>query len=88
MNYKYQSIENQDGVWFAPWFVPLYHYFNYNSVLEYPLKLVYFIGLVDILTYYGVKKRTATAAKTVKYGSEAENISTVRPEQVYMIRTV
>lgn len=56
-------------------------YYALPSNKEYPLKLVYFIGLVDILTYYGVKKRTATAAKTVKYGSEAENISTVRPEQ-------
>jgi 1-phosphatidylinositol-5-phosphate 4-kinase len=37
--------------------------------------------LVDILTYYGVKKRTASAAKSVKYGAEAENISTVKPEQ-------
>ncbi len=41
---------------------------------------MYFIGLVDILTYYGVKKKTASAAKTVKYGSEAE-ISTVKPDQ-------
>lgn len=37
---------------------------------------------MDILTYYGVKKRTASAAKTVKYGSDAEHISTVKPEQV------
>ena len=50
--------------------------------LESPRKLVYFIGLVDILTYYGVKKRTESAAKTVKYGSGAENTSTVKPEQV------
>ncbi|KFD57457.1 LOW QUALITY PROTEIN: hypothetical protein M514_01560 [Trichuris suis] len=45
-----------------------------------PKKMIYFIGLIDILTYYGMKKLTATAAKTVKYGAEAE-ISTVRPQQ-------
>lgn len=48
--------------------------------LDAPKKEIYFIGLVEILTYYGVKKMTATAAKTVKYGAEAE-ISTVKPEQ-------
>ncbi|KRY00808.1 Phosphatidylinositol 5-phosphate 4-kinase type-2 gamma [Trichinella pseudospiralis] len=42
--------------------------------------MIYFIGLIDILTYYGMKKLTATAAKTVKYGAEAE-ISSVRPQQ-------
>lgn len=38
------------------------------------------MALIDILTHYGVKKRTAQAAKTVKHGSGAE-ISTVKPDQ-------
>lgn len=41
---------------------------------------IYFMALIDILTHYGVKKRTAQAAKTVKHGSGAE-ISTVKPDQ-------
>ena len=41
---------------------------------------IYFLALIDILTHYGVKKRTAQAAKTVKHGAGAE-ISTVRPDQ-------
>ncbi|CAH1789905.1 unnamed protein product [Owenia fusiformis] len=41
---------------------------------------IYFMALIDILTHYGVKKRTAQAAKTVKHGAGAE-ISTVKPEQ-------
>ncbi|GAB6025205.1 Phosphatidylinositol 5-phosphate 4-kinase type-2 alpha, variant 2 [Chamberlinius hualienensis] len=43
-------------------------------------KEIYFIALIDILTNYGIKKRTAQAAKTVKHGAGAE-ISTVHPEQ-------
>jgi len=45
-----------------------------------PRNEIYFLAVVDILTHYGVKKRTAQAAKTVKHGSGAE-ISTVRPDQ-------
>jgi len=42
--------------------------------------LFYYMALIDILTHYGMKKRTANAAKQVKHGSGAE-ISTVKPEQ-------
>ena len=45
-----------------------------------PRNEIYFLAIVDILTHYGVKKRTAQAAKTVKHGAGAE-ISTVRPDQ-------
>lgn len=45
-----------------------------------PKKEIYFLALVDVLTHYGMKKRTAQAAKAVKHGSNAE-ISTVHPEQ-------
>jgi 1-phosphatidylinositol-5-phosphate 4-kinase len=41
---------------------------------------MYFMALIDILTDYGVKKRTAQAAKTMKHGAGAE-ISTVPPDQ-------
>jgi len=42
---------------------------------------IYFLALVDILTQYGAKKVVAKAAKTVKYGSSVEGISTVGPDQ-------
>jgi len=42
---------------------------------------IYFMSLVDVLTHYGLKKITAKAAKTVKYGSSVEGISTVEPDQ-------
>lgn len=42
---------------------------------------IYFLSMIDVLTHYGVKKMTAKAAKTVKYGSSVEGISTVEPDQ-------
>lgn len=39
------------------------------------------MGLVDVLTQYGIRKRTAQAAKSVKHGAQADMISTVHPEQ-------
>ena len=50
------------------------------NITECPSQEIYFIALIDILTRYGVKKRTAQAAKTVKHGAGAE-ISTVKPDQ-------
>lgn len=48
--------------------------------IDSPRREIYFIGIVDILTQFGIRKRTALAAKTVKHGTTAE-ISTVHPEQ-------
>ncbi|XP_060804399.1 phosphatidylinositol 5-phosphate 4-kinase type-2 alpha isoform X2 [Amyelois transitella] len=42
---------------------------------------IYFVALIDVLTHYGVKKQAAKAAKTVKYGSNVDGISTCDPEQ-------
>jgi 1-phosphatidylinositol-5-phosphate 4-kinase len=42
---------------------------------------IYFLAIVDILTHYGVKKQAAKVAKTVKYGSSVDGISTVEPDQ-------
>ncbi|CAH0770067.1 unnamed protein product [Bemisia tabaci] len=46
-----------------------------------PVKEIYFIALIDVLTHYGVKKQAAKAAKTVKYGANVDGISTCDPEQ-------
>ncbi|XP_055308329.1 phosphatidylinositol 5-phosphate 4-kinase type-2 beta [Sitodiplosis mosellana] len=42
---------------------------------------IYFIAIIDVLTQYGVKKQAAKAAKTVKYGSNVDGISTCDPDQ-------
>ncbi len=41
----------------------------------------FFFSKVDMLTHYGVKKQAAKVAKTVKYGSSVDGISTVEPDQ-------
>lgn len=46
-----------------------------------PKKEIYFIAIIDVLTHYGVKKQAAKAAKTVKYGSNVDGISTCDPDQ-------
>ena len=43
-------------------------------------KYIYFLAIIDVLTHYGMKKQATKAAKTVKYGSGVEGISTVGPE--------
>jgi len=40
---------------------------------------IYFLGVVNIFTKYGMKKRTAQTYKSVRHGHNAE-ISSVRPE--------
>ncbi|XP_033127800.1 phosphatidylinositol 5-phosphate 4-kinase type-2 alpha-like [Anneissia japonica] len=51
-----------------------------KSSKESPKEEVYFLGLIDILTHWGARKKAAMAAKTVKHGAGAE-ISSVNPEQ-------
>jgi 1-phosphatidylinositol-5-phosphate 4-kinase len=50
-------------------------------VLAVERREIYFLAIIDVLTHYGVKKQAAKAAKTVKYGSNVEGISTCDPEQ-------
>lgn len=59
---------------------PTLEHFAIKCSDQCPRTEIYFIALIDILTHYGVKKRTAQAAKTVKHGAGAE-ISTVKPDQ-------
>ncbi len=45
-----------------------------------PRRELYNLGIIDILTNYGMKKKSAHVAKTKLSGSDADGISTVRPE--------
>jgi 1-phosphatidylinositol-5-phosphate 4-kinase len=57
-----------------------YGLFGNPSSVDNEKKEIYFMALIDILTHYGLKKKSANVAKTVKYGPDQE-ISTVKPEQ-------
>ena len=62
----------------------LYWLHSLNSVsifADAPRREIYFLAVIDVLTHYGVKKQAAKAAKTVKYGSNVEGISTCEPDQ-------
>lgn len=52
-----------------------------NFVTGAPVKEIYFLAIIDVLTHYGVRKQAAKAAKTVKYGANVDGISTCDPEQ-------
>ncbi|XP_039265956.1 phosphatidylinositol 5-phosphate 4-kinase type-2 alpha-like [Styela clava] len=54
--------------------------YRFNSAENSPKSVIYFMGLIDILTHYDAKKKAAHAVKTAKHGSGAE-ISTVKPFQ-------
>ncbi|KAF5395394.1 hypothetical protein PHET_12286 [Paragonimus heterotremus] len=56
-----------------------FEYYGIKSSADSPRPLIYFVAIVDILTRYGMRKRTAQTYKSVKHGTGAE-ISTVKPE--------
>ncbi|TPP64465.1 Phosphatidylinositol-5-phosphate 4-kinase type-2 alpha [Fasciola gigantica] len=58
---------------------PSLEYYAIKSSPESPRQLIYFVAIIDILTRYGMRKRTAQTYKTVKHGAGAD-ISTVKPE--------
>lgn len=66
---------------FAGGIIPELDIYAIPSCESAPVKEIYFIAIIDVLTHYGVKKQAAKAAKTVKYGSNVDGISTCDPEQ-------
>lgn len=72
-----------DSPWslFSGGIIPELDIYAIPSCEHAPVKEIYFIAIIDVLTHYGVKKQAAKAAKTVKYGSNVDGISTCDPEQ-------
>ncbi len=62
------------------WFDFIYKNFDWIFILAASRRELYSLGLIDILTYYGMKKKSAHVAKTKLSGSDADGISTVKPE--------
>ncbi|CAL8068704.1 unnamed protein product [Calicophoron daubneyi] len=58
---------------------PHMEYYGIKSSPDSPKQVIYFIAIIDALTRYGMRKRTAQTYKTVKHGAGAE-ISTVKPD--------
>lgn len=69
------SLQYEGGI------VPELDIYAIPSYENAPVKEIYFLALIDVLTHYGVKKQAAKAAKTVKYGGNVDGISTCDPEQ-------
>lgn len=73
--FREQSLQYEGGI------IPELDIYAIPSCDTAPVKEIYFIAVIDVLTHYGVKKQAAKAAKTVKYGSNVDGISTCDPEQ-------
>nr|CDS26040.1 phosphatidylinositol 5 phosphate 4 kinase type 2 [Hymenolepis microstoma] len=60
---------------------PVSEFYAFKASLSIGRPIIYFIAVIDILTRYGMRKRTAQTYKTVKHGgANADQITTVRPE--------
>ncbi|CAH8524597.1 unnamed protein product [Schistosoma curassoni] len=56
---------------------PTLEHYGIKSSIDSPHPLIYFVAIIDILTRYGMRKRTAQTYKTVKHGADG---GSVKPE--------
>lgn len=70
-----RSLQYEGGI------IPELDIYAIPSAETAPVREIYFVAIIDVLTHYGVKKQAAKAAKTVKYGSNVDGISTCDPDQ-------
>ncbi|XP_030747077.1 LOW QUALITY PROTEIN: phosphatidylinositol 5-phosphate 4-kinase type-2 alpha-like [Sitophilus oryzae] len=76
-----QYLREQSSLQYEGGIIPELDIYAIPSCETAPVKEIYFVAIIDVLTHYGVKKQAAKAAKTVKYGSNVDGISTCDPEQ-------